>query len=93
MHRPLRARGRARGIDDHREIAIANLDLGLDVGLAMQQAVELRKTRRLGGAAEIDRDQIDAARLRRSPIATRPIRPGPGTPPVAARLVTLFPSA
>ena len=26
-----------------------------------------------------------------SPIATRPIRPGPGTPPVAARLLMMFP--
>ena len=30
-----------------------------------------------------------AARFRRSPIATRPMRPGPGTPPVAARLSML----
>src|SRR5882724_2491211 len=32
-----------------------------------------------------------AARFRRSPIATRPIRPGPGTPPVADKSCISFP--
>ena len=69
MHRALRPRRRAAGIDDHRQIAVVEVDLGLDLRLAFQQIVEILKARRGGRAGQIDRDQIDAALLqRRAPI-------------------------
>ena len=41
MHRALRPRRGARGVDDHREIAVVDLDLGFDIGLALEQIVEI----------------------------------------------------
>ncbi len=65
MHRALRPRRGARGVDDHRQIAVVDLDLGLDVGLALYQIVEILQARRGGRAGEVDRDQLDAALLQR----------------------------
>ena len=48
------------------------LDLGLDLGLALDQIVEIFQVPCGGLAGEIDRDQIDAALLqRRAPIGLR----------------------
>ncbi len=72
MHRALRPRGGAAGVDDHRQIAVVEVDLGLDVGLALQQTVEILKTLCGGRSGQIDRDQIDAAPLkRRAPVCLR----------------------
>ena len=65
MHRALRPRGGAGGVDDHREIAVVDLDLGLDLGLALDQFVEILQALRGGLAGKIDRDQVDAALLQR----------------------------
>ena len=72
MHRALRARRRAAGIDDHGQIAVVEIDIGLDLGLALQQIVEVLKARRCGRAGQIDRHQIDAPLLQRhAPIGLR----------------------
>ena len=65
MHRALRARRGAGGIDDHRQIAVVDVDLGLDLGLALHQVVEILQALRGGGAGKIHRDQSDAALLQR----------------------------
>ena len=41
MHRALRPRGGAGRVDDHRQVAVVDLDLGLDLGLALYQLVEI----------------------------------------------------
>ena len=72
VHRAFRPRRGARSIDDHREIAVVDLDFRLDLGLALEQVVEAFETGGRGGAGEIDRDEVDAARLqRRAPVGLR----------------------
>ncbi len=72
MHRALRARRGARRIDDHREISVVEIDLGLDVGLAFCQIVEIFEALGRGRASKIDRDEIDAELLqRRAPVGLR----------------------
>ena len=61
MHRALGPRRRARSVDDHREIAVVELDLRLDLGLALDEIVEILQSRRRDLAGEIDRDHLHAA--------------------------------
>ncbi len=69
MHRAFRARRRARRIDDHRQIAVVEVDVRLDLGLALQQRVKLFQSRGSGRAGQIDRDQIDTKLVqRRAPV-------------------------
>ena len=65
MHRPLRPRRRARRVDDHREIAVVDLDIRLDLGLALDEIVEILQSRRGDLAGEIDRDHLHAALFQR----------------------------
>lgn len=67
MHRALRPRRRARRVDDHREIAVVDLDLGLDVRMPLDEVVEAGKPRGPRRPGEIDGDQLDAALFQRRP--------------------------
>lgn len=65
MHRALGPRRRAGRVDDHREVAVVDLDLGLDVGLAFDQVGEIGEPRGGDLAGEIDRDHLHAALFQR----------------------------
>ena len=65
VHRTLRARGGAAGVDDHRQIAVVEVDVGLDLGLAFEQVVEVSQTGGCGLAGQVDGNQVDAALLER----------------------------
>ena len=65
MHRAFRPRRGARRINDHRQIAVVEVDLGLELGLTLQQIVEVLQALCSGGAGEIDGNQLDAALLQR----------------------------
>ncbi len=61
VHRALGARRRAASVDDHRQVAIVDGDVGLGLGLALKKRVEVRQAggRRL--SREVDGDEVEAA--------------------------------
>src|ERR1700723_1019103 len=68
---------------------LAGLEATPDQILAKRLAsrsISVKVTRRSPSVTATRSGKRRAARFSRSPIATRPMRPGPGTPPVAARL-------
>ena len=69
MHRALGTRSGAAGVDDHGEIALVELDLGLDVGVPGDELREAAEPLRRRRSRQVDGDQIEAAtRQRRPPV-------------------------